>query len=308
MTTMIPFRLKPSLVARIWGRTSLAPWYTGVQPEKIGEAWLTGEQCVVEGGPLAGRTLQQLSTEFADELLGESKAMGEFPLLLKMLFPDDKLSVQVHPNDEQAAARKSQGKTECWYVLSAEPGATVALGFKDTGVSVEEIRASIEQGRLEELMHFEPVVPGDLVYVDANTVHAIGPGVTLLEIQQTSDITYRLYDYGRPRELHLEEGLAVLKTKTAAGKREPVKRDGYTQLVKEQYFTVDRMELAAGERLEVALPGKPQCFVLLEGDAAVESNAFAVELVAAEAVVVPAAVKQASLVAKSACVVVRSTV
>lgn len=309
MSSLNPFRLKPSLVARIWGRTNLTPWYTDRPAEKIGESWLTGEQCTVEGGPLAGRTLRELSADHPDELLGESKALGEFPLLLKLLFPDDKLSVQVHPNDEQAAKRNSQGKTECWYVLAAEPGATVALGFKDPKVSVEQVREAIEQERLEDLLHFEPVSVGDLVYVDANTVHAIGPGVTLLEIQQTSDITYRLYDYGRPRELHLEEGLAVMKAQTAAGKRASIRKDGFTRLVEERYFSVDRVELAAGATLDVAAAGKPQCLVLLSGEATLTSEGGdALELVPAAAIVIPAVAKQAVLKAGSDCVVVRAIV
>ncbi|WP_263411409.1 type I phosphomannose isomerase catalytic subunit [Terriglobus tenax] len=308
MPSLIPFRLKPAFVARIWGRTQLAPWYTEQPTEKIGEAWLTGEQCVVEGGPLAGKTLRDVATEFPDALLGESKALGEFPLLLKILFPDDKLSVQVHPNDEQAAKRKSQGKTECWYVLNAEPGAAVALGFKDPKVPVEAVREAIEKGHLEDLLHFEPVSVGDLVYVDANTVHAIWPGATLLEIQQTSDITYRLYDYGRPRELHLEEGLAVMNSQTSAGKRLPVKKDGFTRLVEERYFSVDRMELPAGSTLDVTLAGKPQCLVLLSGEASIATGNDDLALAKAEAVVVPAATERAVLRAGSDCVVVRSTV
>lgn len=309
MPSLNPFRLKPSLVARIWGRTNLTPWYTDRPAEKIGESWLTGEQCTVEGGPFAGQTLRELSAAYPDELLGDSKALGEFPLLLKLLFPDDKLSVQVHPNDEQAAKRNSQGKTECWYVLAAEPGATVALGFKDPKVSVEQVREAIKQERLEDLLHFEPVSVGDLVYVDANTVHAIGPGVTLLEVQQTSDITYRLYDYGRPRELHLEEGLAVMKATTAAGKRAPVRKDGFTRLVEERYFSVDRVELAAGATLDVAAPGKPQCLVLLSGEATLTSEGGdTLELAPAAAIVIPAAAKQAVLKAGSDCVVVRAIV
>jgi mannose-6-phosphate isomerase len=309
MPSLNPFRLKPSLVARIWGRTNLTPWYTDRPAEKIGESWLTGEQCTVEGGPHAGQTLRELSAAYPEELLGESKALGEFPLLLKLLFPDDKLSVQVHPNDEQAAKRKSQGKTECWYVLAAEPGAAVALGFKDPKVSVEQVREAIEQARLEDLLHFEPVSVGDLVYVDANTVHAIGPGVTLLEIQQTSDITYRLYDYGRPRELHLEEGLAVMKAETAAGKRVPIRKGGFTRLVEERYFSVDRVELAAGASLDVAAPGKPQCLVLLSGEATLTSEGGdALELTSASAAVIPASAQQAVLKAGSECVVVRAIV
>jgi len=209
-----PFLLKPKFAARIWGKLDLKPWYeeTGIA-EKVGEAWLTGPECVIATGPLAGKTLDEAAKSFPGQL-GD----GEFPLLVKMLFPSDKLSVQVHPNDEEAQKiGLPRGKTECWYVLEAEPNATVACGLK-SGVTLEDVRAAIIDGTLEDKLEMVPVAVGDMVFVDAGTVHAIGPGVTLLEVQQTCDVTYRLFDYGRPRELHLDEGLAVVKLKTAAGK------------------------------------------------------------------------------------------
>ena len=135
MTTSIaPFRLKPWFSERVWGKKDLRPWYadTGTT-ELVGEAWLTGPQCIVDTGPLMGRTLGSLTSELG----------GEFPLLVKLLFPADKLSVQVHPDDAQARALgETRGKTECWYVLEAEPGAAVALGLKD-GADAAKVRAAI---------------------------------------------------------------------------------------------------------------------------------------------------------------------
>ena len=208
LAEFLPFRLEPKFAERIWGRQSLKPWYELTGTDKlVGEAWLTGPDCVVATGELQGKKL--------------SDALDDFPLLVKMLFPAEKLSVQVHPDDEQAQAQgHERGKTECWYVLEAEPGATVACGLKH-GVSVDHVQDAVKDGTMEDLMEWLPVSPGDMVFVDAGTVHAIGPGVTLLEVQQTSDVTYRLYDYGRPRELHLKQGLEVVKTKTAAGKVKP---------------------------------------------------------------------------------------
>ena len=207
---------------------------------------------------------------------------GEFPLLVKMLFPNEKLSVQVHPNDEEA--RKiglARGKTECWYVLEAEPAATVALGLK-TGVSVDDVQAAIADGTLESKLEWLPVSVGDMVFVDAGTVHAIGPGVVLLEVQQTCDVTYRLFDYGRPRELHLDDGLAVVKLKTSAGKIKPVSWPGFTRLIEAEYFVVDKFELSAGETVEMPMDGIG-CVASLRGHAAVN----AVEFDAGQAVVVP---------------------
>jgi mannose-6-phosphate isomerase len=272
-----PFRLKPWFSERVWGKRDLQPWYadTGTT-ELVGEAWLTGPQCVVETGALAGRTLASLATELG----------GEFPLLVKLLFPAEKLSVQVHPDDAQAQnLGETRGKTECWYVLEAEPGATIALGLKD-GVGVSDVKGAVAAGTLEELVEWVPVSVGDMLFVDAGTVHAIGPGVVLLETQQTSDVTYRLYDYGRPRELHLEKGLQVIKPKTAAGKVAPKAMDGFTRLIEQKYFVVDRFDF--GEVTEASVSfGGPGCLVGLAGRTVVSTSENEVVLYPGQAVVVP---------------------
>src|SRR6202158_5186995 len=153
MTSVAPFRWKPWFSERVWGKKDLRPWYadTGTT-ELVGEAWLTGRQCVVETGPFAGRTLASVAAELG----------GEFPLLVKLLFPAEKLSVQVHPDDAQAKALgETRGKTECWYVLEAEAGAAVALGLKN-GVGVDDVRAAVAAGTMEELMEWVPVSVGDM--------------------------------------------------------------------------------------------------------------------------------------------------
>ncbi len=272
-----PFRLKVWFSERPWGRRSLQPWYqeTGTT-ELVGEAWLTGPQCVVESGEFEGRTLASLAGELG----------GEFPLLVKLLFPNEKLSVQVHPDDAQAkAAGEVRGKTECWYVLEAENGAAVALGLKD-GVTVSNVEQAIPGGTMEELMRWVPVSVGDMLFVDAGTVHAIAPGVVLLETQQTSDITYRLYDYGRPRELHLEQGLKVIKTQTAAGKVPPQVMDGFTRLIEQHYFVVDRFDLGEMDEKRVSFSA-PGCLVGLRGSVAVITPEDEVELLPGQAVIVP---------------------
>lgn len=276
-----PFRLAPLFRERIWGKLDLEPWYgsTGTS-EPVGEAWLTGAECLVETGPCAGRSLASVVEEFGVQVTGVGSP-GEFPLLIKMLFPSDKLSVQVHPDDSQAQAMgQSRGKTECWYVLEAEPGATVALGLRP-GVEPSQVREAVIEGTLEDLVEHIPVGVGDMVFVDAGTVHAIGPGLVLLETQQTCDVTYRLYDYGRPRELHLEQGLAVMKTQTRAGKVSPHRIDGFTRLIEEQYFTVDRVDLT-GEPVTLELPGAG-CLVALQGS----GTANGIPFTAGQAVVIP---------------------
>ena len=275
-----PFRLAPWFSARPWGRLDLRPWYkTTGTTEPVGEAWLTGAQCVVETGALKGRTLAQVA---ADEFGG-----AEFPLLVKLLFPNEKLSVQVHPDDAMARAMgQPRGKTECWYVLQAEAGATIALGLRQ-GVTKGAVGAAVADGTLEELLEWVPVEAGEMVFVDAGTVHAIGPGVVLLETQQTSDATFRLYDYGRGRELHLEQGLRAMKMRTAAGKVRPRAMDGFTRLIEQRYFVVDRYDVAAGGEADVPVNGAG-CVVGLSGLATVVGEGFeAVDLPVGRAVVVP---------------------
>src|SRR5271157_3658185 len=218
MGNLYPLLMLPGFDPRPWGTHDLSPIYPNHRfEEKIGEAWLTGDDCKVANGPLTGKTLSQLSEEYQSELVGEAaRDARRFPLLLKFLFPHEKLSVQVHPDDEQAR-RVGQpcGKTECWYALAAKPGAQVALGLKP-GTTLADFEQAIRDKRAEELLNWVDVHQGDMLYVTAGTMHTIGGGMILVETQQTSDITYRLYDYGRPRELHIAEGLAATKLHTNA--------------------------------------------------------------------------------------------
>jgi mannose-6-phosphate isomerase len=258
MTTS--FRLRPTFAERVWGRETLEPWYseTGL-PGKVGEAWLTGPESTVATGEDEGRTLREVAPEF--------------PLLVKMLFPNEKLSVQVHPDDAEAQALGlSRGKTECWYALEAEPGAVVACGLRP-GSSVAALEAAVRDGSAEDVLEWLPMSKGDMVFVDAGTVHAIGPGLVLLEVQQTCDVTYRLYDYGRPRELHLAAGLAVVKAQTAAGKVKPQMRDGFTRLIASKYFVVDRFDISAGETVDLRIHGAA-CVVGLAGQGTIDGVSF----------------------------------
>jgi mannose-6-phosphate isomerase len=175
-------KLDRRYVEKPWGRTELPPMFDAPAGERIGEVWYTS---------------------------GE-----DLPLLAKYIFTSERLSIQVHPNDEQARARGlAQGKSECWYILDAEPGATLGLGLTRE-VSKDELRAAALDGSIEMLMDWRGVKAGDFVFVPSGTVHAIGAGISLLEFQQNADVTYRLYDYGRPRELHLDDGIAVSNATT----------------------------------------------------------------------------------------------
>ncbi len=244
--TLSPFRLRPWFSPRPWGSRDLSPWYdVRAEQEPIGEVWLTGDECVIDTGVLAGATLGEAIATHGSVLAAKS---GRFPLLTKVLFPSDKLSVQVHPDDigAQRLSCESTGKTECWYVLRAEPGAHVALGFKQ-GVTAEVVRRAVAEGTLEELLQLVPIAAHDMIYVEAGTVHAIYPGAVLLETQQNSDLTYRLYDYGRERELHLEQALAAIRLDARAEKVEPQIHNAYATLIDAQYFRVDAFRVAAKE-------------------------------------------------------------
>jgi mannose-6-phosphate isomerase len=172
-------KLQRHYVEKPWGRTRLPPAFRGAPDGRIGEVWFVGDPSL--------------------------------ELLTKYIFTSDRLSIQVHPDDEQARARgRSGGKSECWYILDADPGATIGLGLRRE-VSSEELRSSAVDGSIVELMDWRPVRAGDFLYVPAGTIHAIGGGIALVEFQQNSDASFRLYDYGRPRQLQLAEAVSVAR-------------------------------------------------------------------------------------------------
>lgn len=305
MSELYPFLMQPRFDPRPWGTTDLAPIYPNHHfTEKIGEAWLTGDDCKVANGPLAGKSLAELTLQYGSELTGDAaRDPKRFPLLVKFLFPKEKLSVQVHPDDE-AARRVGQpwGKTECWYVAHAEPGAQIGLGLK-AGVTRAQFEQAISENRAEELLNWVNVYAGEIIYVAAGTVHTLGPGSIIVETQQQSDVTYRLYDYGRPRELHLKEGLAVMKGKVRSGKAvhpAPSQMDGSRNrrapLVAAPYFQVEMFEMKEPAVFSTGAGGgkrSVQILVATEGCAVIEApGAAPVTLVKGDAVVVPAATSQ----------------
>lgn len=238
----LPEPLQPSFRDKLWGVYDTAPWFEP-SGRKIGEVWYLGP----EGEPL--------------------------PLLAKFVFTSEKLSVQVHPGDEYAWAHEgTPGKTEMWHVLRAEPGASIALGLKRV-VSREELRQAALSGAIEELLNWVPVAPGDTIFTPTGTIHAIGPGLALLEIQQQSDITYRLYDYGRPRELHLEKALDVSCPGPHPGKSAPVEvAPGIERLAACPWFVTDRLTVSG--RFEYASPEAPQLLVAVEGSGMLAGRPF----------------------------------
>jgi mannose-6-phosphate isomerase len=260
MSELYPLLMSPVFDPRPWGTFDLSPIYPDQKfSEKIGESWLTGDDCRVANGPLSGRSLSELSQKYGPELVGEAaRDPKRFPLLLKFLFPHEKLSVQVHPDDESAQqVGQPWGKTECWYVADAKPGAQVALGLK-AGVTREQLEQAIHDHRAESLLNWVDIGRGDLIYVAGGTVHTLGPGSVLVETQQQSDTTYRLYDYGRPRELHLKEGLAAVREVVGSGKvvrpsaASAGNGSGREELVAAPYFVVEKFVLRQPQALATA--------------------------------------------------------
>lgn len=253
-----PFLIEPRFVGRVWGYRDLRPWYDyEVKDEPIGEVWLTGDDCRVASGPHAGKALISLFNESPKQMLGSTAPRAESPLLLKTIFAREKLSVQVHPDDQMAQKYGDpRGKTECWYALSAEPDACVACGLKP-GVTMDKVRSGIEDGTLEESLQTLPVSAGDMVFVDAGTVHAILPGSVLLETQQNCDITYRMFDYGRPRELHIEKSLEATKLQTRAGKVAPRVYSDRVVLIDVEYFRVEKVKVYGKRSSDLLAQGTP---------------------------------------------------
>jgi len=292
---LAPFLIEPRFVTRVWGYDDLRPWFdTTAQGEPLGEVWLTGDDCRIASGPIAGKTLAEAFSASAPELLGPSAPTRESPLLIKVIFAREKLSVQVHPDDKLAQKYgQPRGKTECWYALAAEPGAQVAAGLKP-GATMDEIRSGIHDGSLEKSLNVVSVQPGDMIFVDAGTVHAIWPGSILLETQQNCDITYRMFDYGRPRELHIEKSIEATRLTTRAGKVPPVQRDDRTILVDVEYFRVERLDVnGSRESSTLAASDEPagglSYLFAAAGSGRIEGQAFeAIELPARGIACVPA--------------------
>jgi mannose-6-phosphate isomerase len=298
MSALYPLLMTPRFDPRPWGRFDLSPVYSGRFEERIGESWLTGDNCTVRNGTFAGRSLAELASDFGRELIGDAPSDGaRFPLLTKFLFPEEKLSVQVHPDDDSARSLgEPWGKTECWYVAHARPGAQIALGLR-TGVTLDEFERSIHAHSAESLLNWITISPGEMIYVAGGTVHTLGPGSIIVETQQQSDTTFRLYDYGRPRELHLKDGLRVVKARARSGKvpprpSVPLDQEGNWRqpLVRSSYFAVDKFELhAAADFPHASAKSSVDILVATEGVGSVEATACpALEFGKGDAVVIPA--------------------
>lgn len=302
-----PIQLRASLHETIWGGENLRAIAGKDVPhgKLIGESWETALDAVATNSPYAGETLGALTERYGVALTGAQAQTvfgARFPLLTKFIDAQSQLSVQVHPNDEWAAAHEDGklGKTEVWYILHAEPGAQVVYGLRHEATR-DAVRQAIATNRLEDLLRTVEVQPGDIVFVPAGTVHAIGAGVALFELQEYSDITYRLYDYGRlqedgrPRDLHVEQGLAVMRYAPQTLERvTPLTRDARRILVGCRYFMLEELALT-GEAAGIVRPTSCQIITVLAGGCEITSEAGTVTLAHGDTAVLPATVGAHSL-------------
>lgn len=283
---LCPARLDPIFSPRPWGSRSLAPLFPAMSnlAEPLGEAWMTGAECRFANGPFAGKKLGEVWPLLPPEWAGALADRGAaFPLLVKFIFPQDKLSVQVHPGDDYAARYEREaggrGKTEMWYALRAQPGAEVLVGMKPD-VTLEIFKRAIAEGTAENCLERVPLREGEVVFVPAGTAHTIGPGLVLCEIQEHSDLTYRVYDYnrrdanGRARPLHVEKALEVIRFgQQAGGKVQPVRIERgdltETYFVACKYFATERWDFSRPIGAS-ASPERFDLLVFLEGSGCIE--------------------------------------
>lgn len=319
-----PFRIEPKFLPRIWGSRSLAPLFPEKSnlPQAIGEVWLTAVDCKIASGLFAGKTLgeawQEMPPEWRSSRFAEP---GDFPILVKFIFPKDKLSIQVHPDDVYAAAHEKaaggRGKTEMWHIVSAEPGAQLLAGLK-TGVTKEKFLESLATHTLEELFQAHTVHKGDTFFIPAGTPHTIGPNMVVFEVQEYSDLTYRVYDYdrvdahGKHRELHIEKALEVIRFGYShLGKVPPLvlntSNERTNLLCACRYFAAERIEVS--ERREFpADRAYFQLLVILAGRGNLGWPAGAARYGAGECWLLPASLDLAALHPLQPTIVLRAYV
>ena len=303
---MYPLKFQPIVKDKIWGGHKLQEIF-GKQPDglpNIGESWeLSGyptDASVVANGYLAGKTLPELIEKYRGQLVGErvyNRFGNKFPLLFKLIDANDDLSIQVHPNDDTAGKRhQSFGKTEMWYVLHAEPEASLIIGFTKKCTKKQYLEA-LEKGEVETLLQKVPVQAGDVFFIPAGLVHAIGRGVMVAEIQESSDVTYRIYDYkrtdekGNERELHTAEALDVINFSASKNPKShyTLTTNADPQLlVSCEYFTTNILELDKPRRMQNVPDGTFVVYMCLEGRLEISGGTSNVLFSKGETVMIPA--------------------
>jgi len=291
-----PLILRPIYKERIWGGQKLKSFFGKDIPDgkKIGESWelsdLPEDKSVVANGELAGSSLDELIKQFPEEMTGDKSFKLPFPLLFKLLDAQDVLSVQVHP-DQETCDKMGIGepKTECWYVVDAAQGAAIYKGLK-AGVTKEMFEEAIEKGTTNELLNEIEVAPGECHFLPSGTVHAIGAGLLIAEIQMSSDTTYRVFDWnrvdenGNGRQLHIEESLESIHF----GQEEDLAATTVGRLVDCEFFKVDKGHRSAGNEVLLS-PGKMKMLMIITGNGDfTDVNGEKVEFAAGQTIFIPA--------------------
>ncbi|HBJ1649724.1 type I phosphomannose isomerase catalytic subunit [Clostridium botulinum] len=293
---MYPIKFKNIYYEKIWGGRDLAQFRDNLPLGDIGESWdvacHSNGMSIVENGELKGKRFDELIKEYGKDLLGESFENKDFPLLVKLINSREKLSVQVHPNDEYAnRVENSLGKTEAWYVVDAKPGACLIVGTKDCSKAVFE--KAIKEGKTEDYLNKIQVKKGDCFLINSGLVHAICEGVIIAEIQQNSDITYRIYDYGRPREIHVDKSLDVIDFGLKAmnfSENKLNSYDGYKKgvLCSSEYFTMEKY-VVNGEVEESSDINKFFIFTCVDGNGFIKSlHGHDIEVLKGDSILIPA--------------------
>ena len=307
---LYPLKFKPRVKERIWGGQAIlkkkGKAASRLAKDKLyGESWdlssVKGDVSVVSNGFLKGNSLEEVIEVYMGELMGEENferyGIG-FPLLVKYLDCNDKLSVQVHPDDALAMERHdSFGKTEAWYVVDCKPGAAIYLGFKDLKITREEYIAAVAESRLADLLNRVEVKPGDVFFIPAGTVHALGAGIEVVEVQQTSDVTYRIYDWdrvdasGKGRELHTALAVDAIDFEADAEllhRKYDLAKGGEAKVIESPYFTMVLHDVTGEKSLERSDIDSFIIFIALKGDATVVADGNEEALAEGEVMLIPA--------------------
>lgn len=307
---LYPIKFKPRVKERIWGGHAIlekkGKAVSRLDKDKLyGESWdlssVKGDVSVVANGMLKGNNLEEIIEVYMGELVGEQifERYGlEFPLLIKYLDCNDKLSVQVHPDDELAMERHdSFGKTEAWYIADCQEGAAIYLGFKDLNITREEYIAAVSESRLEALLNRIEVKKGDVFFIPAGTVHALGAGMQVVEVQQTSDVTYRIYDWdrvdasGKGRELHTALAVDAIDFEADADllhKQYSLSKGGNAKIVECPYFTMNILDVDGTKQLDRSMLDSFVVYICLEGSMTISIDGGSESVNAGELVLIPA--------------------
>jgi mannose-6-phosphate isomerase len=315
MSELYPLKFEPVLKEKVWGGNALVNRYNKRQKNisessKVGESWelsaISDNESVVSNGFLAGNNIEELIEVYMGDIIGDivyEKFGNEFPLLIKFIEAREDLSIQVHPGNELARKRhNAYGKTEMWYILESEKGSGIYTGFRE-GVTREIYSEAIENGSLAKLMNFETVEPGDTFYTPAGRVHAIGAGTVLVEIQQTSDITYRIFDWNRKstgsekRELHTDLALDAIDF-NASGKGKIAKQPELNKrenLVSCEFFTTSILVFNKPLKQDYYLLDSFVLYICTDGEFLIKWDQSSEKVSKGETVLLPAMIREVTL-------------